>query len=146
MSAPDRMVRNMHHHPWREFRERGDDVRLFFTEFEDGRVAATQGNHVYLDRRLLQVGRRCAIQHEQSHRDLGLLGCDDEAVERRVRRHTARRLLSASQLVPVAKWTQSVEEAADELWVTPEVLRDFMASLHPVERLMIETAVRKAHG
>jgi hypothetical protein len=39
---------------------------------------------------------------------------------------------------------KSIEEAADELWVTPEVLRDFMASLSPVERLMIECAVRAA--
>lgn len=135
----------MHHHPWREFRERGDDVRLFFTEFEDGRVAATQGNDVYLDRRLLQVGRRCAIQHEQAHLDRGEDGCcDDQAKESAVRRITARRLLSASQLVPVALWTQSVEEAADELWVTPEVLRDFMDALSPIEHAMIEYAVRAA--
>ena len=139
------MVRNMHHHPWREFRERGDDVLLFFTEFEDGRVAATQGQTIYLDRRLLQVERRCAIQHEQVHLDRGENGCsDDQVKESAVRRITARRLLSASQLVPVAKWTQSVEEAADELWVTPEVLTDFMNALTPVERLMVECAVHKA--
>lgn len=138
------MVRNMHHHPWREFRER-DGVLLFFTEFEDGRVAATQGNHVYLDSRLLQVERRCAIQHEQIHLERGEDGCcDDQGKESVVRRIAARRLLSASQLVPVAKWTQSVEEAADELWVTPEVLIDFMDALTPVERLMIECAVWRA--
>jgi hypothetical protein len=135
----------MHHHPWREIRKRGDGVRLFFTQFEDGRVAATQGQHVYLDRRLLQVERRCAIQHEQIHLERGEDGCtDDQVKESVVRRVTARRLLSAHQLVPVAQWTQSIEEAADELWVTPEVLRDFMASLSPVERLMIECAVRAA--
>lgn len=135
----------MHHHPWREFRERGDDVLLFFTEFDDGRVAATQGKHVFLDRRLKQVERRCAIQHEQVHLDRGETNCsDDQVKEHVVRRVTARRLLSASQLVPVALWTQSVEEAADELWVTPEVLRDFMASLSPIERAMIEYAVHKA--
>lgn len=137
----------MRHHPWREFRERGDDVLLFFTEFDDGRVAATHGTHVYLDKRLLQVERRCAIQHEQIHLERGEDGCSDDLTkEEVVRRVTARRLLSASQLVPVAQWTQSIEEAADELWVTPEVLRDFMASLSPVERLMIECAVRRAHG
>lgn len=135
----------MRHHPWRELRERGDDVLLFFTEFDDGRVAATHGTHVYLDKRLLQVERRCAIQHEQIHLERGEDGCTGDLVkEQAVRRVTARRLLSAHQLVPVAQWTQSVEEAADELWVTPEVLRDFMDALTPVERLMIECAVRAA--
>jgi len=134
----------MRHHPWREFRER-HDILLFFTEFDDGRVAATHGTHVYLDKRLLQVERRCAIQHEQIHLERGEDGCtDDQVKESVVRRVTARRLLTAPQLVPVAQWTQSVEEAADELWVTPEVLRDFMAALTPVERLMIECAVRAA--
>lgn len=92
--------------------------------------------------KLLQVERRCTLTHELVHLDMGHDGCQDETTEARVRRATARRLLTASQLVPVAQWTQSIEEAADELWVTPEVLRDFMDSLTPVERLMIECAVK----
>lgn len=106
--------------------------------------AVTDGTDIWMSTKLLQVERRCTLTHELVHMDLGHSGCQDDAVEARVRRVTARRLLSASQLVPVAQWTQSVEEAADELWVTPEVLRDFMASLSPVERLMIECAVRAA--
>ena len=99
---------------------------------------------IFMSTRLLQVQRRCTLMHELVHLDMGHDGCQDETVEARVRRATARRLLTASQLVPVAQWTQSIEEAADELWVTPEVLRDFMASLSPVERLMIECAIRAA--
>ena len=106
--------------------------------------AVTDGTDIWMSTKLLQVERRCTLTHELVHMDLGHDGCQDEVVEARVRRVTARRLLSAHQLVPVAQWTQSVEEAADELWVTPEVLRDFMASLSPVERLMVECAVRRA--
>lgn len=106
--------------------------------------AVTDGRDIWMSTKLRQVERRCTLTHELVHMDLGHEGCQDEATEKKVRRYTARRLLSASQLVPVALWTQSVEEAADELWVTPEVLRDFMASLSPIERAMIEYAVHKA--
>lgn len=134
------------HHPWRELRNRGDGILLYFTTFEDGRVAATHGNRIYLDKDLLQVERRCAIQHEQVHLDLGHTDCDDEIAEARARSVTARRLLSAKQLIPVALWTQSIEEAADELWVTPQVLEDFLAALTSDEWDMITQAVGDAHG
>lgn len=134
------------HHPWRELRNRGDGVLLFFTTFEDGRVAATRGNHIYLDKDLLQVERRCAIQHEQVHRDLGHTDCEDAAAEAKARAVTSRRLLSAKQLIPVALWTQSIEEAADELWVTPQVLEDFIATLTAEEWDMITRAIGDAHG
>lgn len=134
------------HHPWREFRNRGDDLLLFFTTFEDGRVAATYGNHIYLDKDLLQVERRCAIQHEQIHHDLGDENCHDEAAERRARHATARRLLTVKQLVPVALWTQNIGEAADELWVTPAVLEDFLEALSPDEWTYVAEAVDDANG
>ena len=107
--------------------------------------AVTDGRDIWMSKRLLQVERRCTLTHELVHMDMGHDGCHPQLEsERVVRRKTARRLLSASQLVPVAKWTQSIEEAADELWVTPEVLLDFVDSLTPVERLMIECAVWRA--
>lgn len=134
------------HHPWRELRNRGDGVLLFFTTFEDGRVAATLGNRIYLDKDLLQVERRCAIQHEQVHRDLGHTDCETPADEAKARAVTARRLLSANQLIPVALWTQSIEEAADELWVTPQVLEDFIATLTTEEWDTITQAVGEARG
>ena len=134
------------HHPWRELRNRGHGVLLLFTTFEDGRVAATRGNHIYLDKDLLQVERRCAIQHEQVHLDLGHADCEDPADEAKARAVTARRLLSANQLIPVALWTQSIEEAADELWVTPQVLEDFIATLTPQEWETITQAIGEAHG
>lgn len=134
------------HHPWRDLRSR-DDVTVHWAALPPGLLGASAGTDIWMEKRQLQVERRCTLTHELVHLDMEHDGCyphlESEHVVRRV---TARRLLSPHQLVPVAQWTQSVEEAADELWVTPEVLRDFMASLSPVERLMIECAVRRAHG
>ena len=134
----------MRHHPWRDLRSREDVIVSWRADLPPPYRAVTDGRDIWMSSKLLQVERRCTLTHELVHMDLGHADCQDEAVEARVRRVTARRLLSAHQLVPVAQWTQSVEEAADELWVTPEVLRDFMASLSPVERLMVECAVRRA--
>lgn len=132
-------------HPWRELRSREHVVVSWRSDLPEGLRGASNGNDmIFMSTRLRQVQRRCTLMHELVHLDLGHEGCQDEVTEARVRRITARRLLSAHQLVPVAKWTQSIEEAADELWVTPEVLRDFMGALTPVERLMIECAVRAA--
>lgn len=66
------------HHPWKELRERGDGVVLHRTKFNDTRIAATNGNNaIWLDADLLQVERRCAVQHEQAHIDLGHTNCDN---------------------------------------------------------------------
>ena len=129
------------HHPWRELRDRGDHVRLLWTEFNDGRVGATVGNDIYLDRRLLQSEKRCAIQHEQMHIEFGHDGCQSEKDEARVRKLTAQRLIHRDDLIRAMQWAMSLEEAADELWVTPEVLRDRLHFMHPSEKLLIAAAV-----
>lgn len=126
------------HHPWRELRERGDGVVLHFTRFNDTRVAATNGNNaIWLDQDLLQVERRCAIQHEQAHIDLGHTNCDDLREEQAARRLTAQKLIDWDDLVDAFKWAHTAFEAADELWVTPEVLEDRLRFLHPNERTLL---------
>ena len=123
------------HHPWRELRERGDGVVLHFTRFNDSRVAATNGNNaIWLDQDLLQVERRCAIQHEQAHIDLGHTNCDDPREEQAARRLTAQKLIHWDALFDVFKWAHTAFEAADELWVTPEVLEDRLRFLRPHEK------------
>lgn len=126
------------HHPWRELRERGDGVVLHFTRFNDTRVAATNGNNaIWLDQDLLQVERRCAIQHEQAHIDLGHTNCDDPREEQAARRLTAQKLIHWDALVDVFKWAHTASEAADELWVTPEVLEDRLQFLRPHEKHLL---------
>lgn len=126
------------HHPWRELRERGDGVVLHFTSFNDTRVAATNGNNaIWLDHDLLQVERRCAIQHEQAHIDLGHTNCADPREEQAARRLTAQKLIDWDALVDVFKWAHTAFEAADELWVTPEVLEDRLRFLHHREHALL---------
>lgn len=126
------------HHPWRELRERGDGVVLHFTRFNDTRVAATNGNNaIWLDQDLLQVERRCAIQHEQAHIDLGHTNCDDPREEQAARRLTAKKLIHWDALVDVFKWAHTAHEAAEELCVTPEILEDRLQFLHHRERALL---------
>lgn len=135
------------HHPWRELRERGDGVVLHFTRFNDTRVAATNGNNaIWLDQDLLQVERRCAIQHEQAHIGLGHTNCDDPREEQAARRLTAQKLIHWDALVDVFKWAHNALEAADELWVTPEVLEDRLRFLHPHERGLLALIGATRHG
>lgn len=126
------------HHPWRELRDRGDGVVLHFTKFTDGRTAATNGNNaIWLDQDLDQVERRCAAQHEQAHIDLGHTSCTDPREESAARRMTAQKLIYWDALVDVFKWAHNAHEAADELWVTPEVLEDRLRFFHPNERALL---------
>ncbi|WP_426937344.1 DUF3263 domain-containing protein [Brevibacterium sp. LE-L] len=115
------------HHPWRELRDRGNGVILHFTRFKDAQAAATNSNNaIWLDRDLLQGERRCAVQHEQAHIDLGQTNCSDPREEQTARRLTAQKLIAWDALVDVIKWAHNALEAADELWVTPEVLEDHL--------------------
>ena len=135
------------HHPWRELRERGDGVVVHYTSFNDGRVAATDGsNAIWLDRSLQQTARRCAIAHEQAHIDLGHTSCADEKDESAACRMAAQKLIDWDDLVDAFKWAHNAHEAADELWVTPEVLEDRLHFLHPNERALLALIGAARHG
>lgn len=102
----------------------------------------TNGEHIWLDKRLLQVERRCAVTHEMVHVALGHTDCQPEASEARVRRITAEKLITTWQLADAVSWAMSTAEMADELWVTPDVLRDWLAMMSPGERALIVEALR----
>ena len=87
--------------------------------------------------------RRCALAHELVHVERGTVRVDDTE-EARVRTITAKRLIDTGDLIDTLKWAHTVEEAADELWVTPEVLHDRLRALSPVEKTMINHAVQTA--
>ena len=116
-------------------------------KFSDDRVAATNGNNaIWLDPDLLQVERRCAVQHEQAHIDLGHSSCDDPREEADAKRMTAVKLIEWDALVEVFRWARTAEEAADELWVTTEVLEDRLRFLHPNEKALLAMIGASRHG
>lgn len=126
------------HHTWRELRERGDGVVLYFTRFTDGRVAATDGTSaIWLDKGLLQVERRCAVAHEQAHMDLRHGPDPTNSDEDAACRYTAQKLIDWDALVDAFRWAHNAAEAADELWVTLDVLEDRLRFLSPIERALL---------
>ena len=95
---------------------------------------ATNGADViWLDPRLSQVERRCVLTHELVHLEYGHRGCQPPAVEQVVRARTAERLVEVEDLAAAVKWTVDPGELAEELWVTPMVLQDRVASLSAAE-------------
>lgn len=71
-----------------------------------------------------QAEKRCTLTHELVHLHHGHEGHQPPAVERRVREEAARLLVWVEDLADVTAWTSDLHVAADELWVTPQVLRD----------------------
>ena len=61
----------------------------------------------------------------------------DEKSEAKVRRITAKRLIDWDDLVDAFRWAHDQYEAADELWVTPEVFADRLRHLTPIERALL---------
>ena len=84
----------------------------------------TDGRVIYLDDRLTEREKRCALTHELVHMDMGHDECQPPAVERVVRHATALLLIPESMLDHTLQWTTCPYEAAEELNVTVPVLRD----------------------
>ena len=96
---------------------------------------ATDGaSRIWLDPRMTQVERRCVLAHELVHIEQGHRGCQPLAIERAVRAVAARQLITLEQLSDALPWSMSLDELADELWVTPLVLTDRLAGLTRAER------------
>ena len=97
-------------------------VRVEFTRL-DGRCGETNGRDlIRLDKRLLQVERRCTLAHELVHLEVGEGRPCSASREREVNRIAAARLVPFEALVKAARWARSPLELAEELWVTPLML------------------------
>ena len=132
-------------HPWRELRAL-THVVVHFADLHPGTWGATDGtDRIWLDRRLLQVERRCTLAHELEHIRRGHHGCQEPAVERAVAAAAARYLLPDPRAIARALvWARGhVVVAADELWVDEDTLRARLdvRHLHPAERVLIEQLV-----
>ena len=99
-----------------------------------GTPGATDGaSRIWLDPRMSQAERRSVLTHELVHVMHGHRGCQPPAVERAVRAEAARLLVSTEDLLAALPWAMSLEELADELWVTPLVAADRLQTLTPEE-------------
>lgn len=91
--------------------------------------------------------RRCTALHECLHAEWGptLVGVLAERQELRVRRETARLLLpSIREIGEALAWALSLEEAAVELLVDVEVLRDRLRWLDPTEQRHLRRRAARA--
>lgn len=119
--------------PWGALR-RLTHIHIEFVRMPDGVPGRTDGLRViWLDNRLQQVERRCALAHELVHVELGHDGCQRPCIEHEVRVATARNLITIERLCQQAAWARSLQELADELWVTTDVLTDRLETLTPDE-------------
>lgn len=142
MSDHDGTVRPMDPHPWRDLRDLAHVVVSWRSDLPTYLRGATDGtDRIWMRSDLRQVERRCVLAHELEHLRERHQGCQPEDVERRVRGRAARYLLPDPYLIAEALvWAAGdLEEAADVLWVTPQVLRDRLdpRHLHPAERAII---------
>lgn len=117
------------HHPWRRLRERPDIVVDWGHLPEDVRALTDGVRRIWMDRELLQVERRCSIDHELAHVELGHVCGADLGQERTASLLSARRLIPVDALVDAARWSVRSDEVADALWVTQAVLRVRMEHL-----------------
>ncbi|GAB3041893.1 ImmA/IrrE family metallo-endopeptidase [Sediminivirga luteola] len=134
----------MHHFPGMPPR-----VTIHWQHLPDDLRGATDGRErIWIDPRLTLVEQRCTLVHELVHLEWGHYGCQPAWSEARVRRETARRLITLPALYEAATWAYSAAEAAAELQVTEDVLHDRLAALDARERWELhETILRvRNHG
>lgn len=107
---------------WDHLRTAFPRVRVEFARL-DGRCGETNDRDlIRLDKRLLQVERRCTLAHELVHLEAGEGRACTASREREVDRIAAARLISLEALEKAARWARSPAELAEELWVTPSML------------------------
>ena len=126
-------------HPWRRLRAlSGWELRWHHPEADpDAGFTLFDEKVISLRSNLTWEERRCTVLHECLHAERGptLVGVLAQREELRVRRETARLLLpSVREIGEVLAWALSAEEAAAELLVDVDVLRDRLRWLDPAER------------
>lgn len=125
-------------HPWRTLRYL-PHIRVLWVLLPGDQLAKTNGvDLIWMDSRLLQVERRCALTHELIHIEAGHNRVQDAKTEAWVADETARRLITIHELAKQMAWACSFDELADELWVTGQVLADRVSRLTPGEWAIVE--------
>lgn len=132
-------------HPWRRLRELTHVVVVWARPSTEAPAATNGTDVIWMDRRLMQMERRCALTHELVHLDQGHHGCQPRAIEHAVRAEVARLHIPLEALVHAMPWALSLEDLADELWVTPMVLMDRLGGLTPAERTVLAARAHEDH-
>lgn len=124
--------------PWRELRRRAH-LRLRWWWFDGRPSALWSGDDIYLDPRLDQTERRCALMHELVHEERGIGFPDATAAtmqreEETVRRETAVRLVPLDDLAAFVRARSEIDPVtarcvADEYEVTIAVALEAMRAL-----------------
>nr|WP_084813969.1 MULTISPECIES: ImmA/IrrE family metallo-endopeptidase [Dermabacter] len=115
-------------------------MRVEFTRLE-GRCGETNGRDlIRLDKRLLQVERRCTLAHELVHLEAGEGRACTASREREVNRVAAARLISLEALVAASRWARDPAELAEELWVTRSMLEARCETLTAAELFAVAGA------
>lgn len=128
------------YNPWDHLRTTFPSVRVEFARLE-GRCGETNGRDlIRLDKRLLQVERRCTLAHELVHLEAGEGRPCSASREREVNRIAAARLVPFEALVKAARWARGPLELAEELWVTPSMLEARCETLTAAELFAVAGA------
>ena len=102
-------------HPWRALRTLTHVVVVWARPHPAAPAATDGATVIWLDPRMTQAERRCALTHELVHLEHGHRGCQPPAVEHAVRAAAARQLITLEQLADALPWSMSLDELADEL-------------------------------
>ncbi|MCK1801476.1 ImmA/IrrE family metallo-endopeptidase [Brevibacterium sp. R8603A2] len=119
-------------------------------------VANLAGRQVWLDWRLLQTEERSTLAHEIAHFDVdadndgriggGPNGALVASVENECTRIASKWLIDFDELVNAAKWADSIEDVADELVVTDEMVRARMQTLTKDETKRFDREVGRGYA
>lgn len=123
--------------PWGDLSQRAY-LSVEFVDLPNHRRGVICGDIIRIDRRQLQVERRCTIAHELVHDERRVFPADPVMQAREetlVERTAARRLIELHDLVDALRACSSrgAAELADHLWVDQPMLAARMADLDPIE-------------
>ncbi len=127
-------------HPWHDLLGR-QHIDVQWPQLAVEILADTDGqDSIRIDPRLTQVARRCALDHELAHIDLGHIGGCNPAGERAARQLSARRLIPLVGLAQAMAATLDLDDVAEDCWVIRDVLDDRLAGLTQDEHWYLTAA------
>ena len=128
-------VRVMDYSPWRALRALGERVRLYWADLPQGTLALTDGRErIWIDPHQTQVQRRCTLAHELAHIELGHTGGCTPRDEADADALAARNLIPLQKLLDALRWSEELEEVAEELAVDMPTLIARLDNLTEAER------------
>lgn len=132
------------HNPWRHLATHHPDVRVIWTRFAGKARGCTDGATIWLDDRMTQAQRRVTVCHETIHIERGIIPADHWE-EARVKRMTAERLITTSQLIDALRWHRhpSLSGLAETLWVDLTTVRTRLDTLGHDEQSEIEAEIER---